>query len=166
VKVIDPNGDTHALSPDTQLVFSFETGEARIEGAQFNPPDEALFAQQAAALGLQPLLRGIPELSSDGGLLIATDGEWSASPTPAFAYRWQGVCSSFDLDAACTDITGATQSTYTPSEADCPAVRVVVTARNEHGSDDAASLPFDLDILGIDCASAGTTASTGATGVS
>jgi hypothetical protein len=166
VQVVDPNGDMHTLVSGTQLVFSFETGEARIEGAQFNPPDEALFAQQAAALGLQPLLRKIPEVTWDGGPLMATDGEWSASPTPAFAYRWQGACSSLDVDADCTDITGATQSTYTPSEADCPAVRVVVTARNEQGSDDAASSPFDLDILGIDCASAGTTASTGSTGVS
>jgi hypothetical protein len=97
---------------------------------------------------------------------VATDGEWSASPTPTFAYRWQGACSSLDIDAACTDITDATEPTYTPSASDCPAVRVVVTARNEHGSDDAASRPFDLDILGIDCASAGTTASTGSVGPS
>ena len=132
VQVMDPSGDIHTLVPGTQLVYSFETGEARIEGAQFNPPDEALFAQQAAALGLQPLLRRIPEVDSDGGVLfVATDGEWSASPIPTFAYRWQGACSSFDLDAVCTDITGATDPTYTPSEADCPAVRVVVTARNE-----------------------------------
>lgn len=163
LQVIDPNGDQHTVPAGMQLVYSFETGDSRIENAQFNPPDEALFAAQAAAIGLLPLLRRNPEVTWDGGPLMATDGEWSASPAPTFAYRWQ-TCASFEDDAACTDITGQTGSTYAPSRSDCPAVRVVVTARNVHGSNDAPSRPFDLDILGIDCTTTSVTASTGPTG--
>jgi hypothetical protein len=162
VQVIDPNGEEFTLLPDTALVHSFETGESRIENANFNPPDEALFAQQAAALGLQPLLRRTPEIDSDGGLLVATDGEWSAAPPLRFTYQWQGSCSSFDDDAECTDIAGATEQTYTPSESDCPAVRVVVTAANASGSNQSATRAFDLDILGF-CSSTTTTSPSGAT---
>lgn len=160
---IDPEGVVRTVLPGDQLVI--ENGDVRTEGAQFNPPDLALFAQQAAALGLPPLVQKFPEVTSDGAVLVAIDGQWTEPPAPTFAYRWQGACSSLDLDAICTDITDATGPTYTPTASDCPFVRVVVTARNERGSNDAASPPFDLDIVGIDCAGAGTTASTGSTGI-
>ena len=97
-----------------------------------------------------------------GDVVEATDGEWSAAPDPEYTYQWQGSCSSLGEDAACTDIAGETGRTYTPSESDCPGVRVVVTASNEHGSTPARSIePFDLGIAGL-CSSPTTSSSSSA----
>ena len=163
LRAIFPNGEERAVLPGRGLLYEFDTGELRDVTANFNPPEEELFAQQAIALGLQPLLRRSSEVVWDDGPLFATEGEWSAAPAPTFAYQWQGSCSSFDDDAECSDIVGEIQPAYTPSESDCPAVRVVVTAANASGSNASASRPFDLGILGL-CSTTTTTSATGATG--
>jgi hypothetical protein len=61
-----------------------------------------------------------------GSVLSTTDGTWTGTPSPSFAYKWQrdGV-----------DIGGATSSSYTSVAADAGhAVRPVVTATNAGGS--------------------------------
>jgi hypothetical protein len=69
-----------------------------------------------------------------GVMLTAQPGAWTDAPT-AFAYQWQR-CSS----KGCTDILGATSSTYTPTRADKGhPVRVAVTATNAVGSATANS---------------------------
>ena len=68
--------------------------------------------------------------------LTALTGTWSNAPT-AFSYRWQR-CSA--VGAACTDIPGATASTYTLTAADAGGtVRVAVTATNAGGATTVAS---------------------------
>ena len=72
-----------------------------------------------------------------GGLLTATSGRFTASPT-AFAYQWQR-----DTGSGFADIAGATASTRVTTGEDVGAkLRVVVTASNPTGSAQAASPPF------------------------
>lgn len=66
-----------------------------------------------------------------GGAVSTTNGVWSASPAPSFAYQWKrdGV-----------NIAGATASTYTLVTADIgPDITCDVTATNAIGSSSAAS---------------------------
>jgi streptogramin lyase len=65
-----------------------------------------------------------------------TTGTWSNSPT-SFAYQWQDCNSS---GASCTNISGATSSSYTPVEGDLGHTLIVkVTATNAGGSTTATS---------------------------
>jgi RNA polymerase sigma factor (sigma-70 family) len=74
-----------------------------------------------------------------GSTLTASDGTWSGSPAPTFAYQWE------DCDAGggnCAPIAGATSSTYVLAGTDVGStVVVVVTATNSAGSASAASSP-------------------------
>ncbi|MGH2832534.1 MAG: hypothetical protein ACRDK2_07130 [Solirubrobacteraceae bacterium] len=65
-----------------------------------------------------------------------TNGTWSNSPT-SFSYQWED-CNS--LGEACSNISGATSSSYTPVAADVgDKLRVEVTATNSGGSGKATS---------------------------
>jgi hypothetical protein len=71
-----------------------------------------------------------------GQILTTSEGAWSGNPPPTYKYVWQRCLSS----ASCSDISGATGSSYTLSSADVGAmVRTVITATNNQGSQDAAS---------------------------
>jgi virginiamycin B lyase len=66
----------------------------------------------------------------------ATTGTWTNSPT-SYAYQWER-CNA--TGGECTNISGATKSTYTPVEVDLEHTLVVkVTAKNEAGSTSASS---------------------------
>jgi hypothetical protein len=82
-----------------------------------------------------PTISGILRV---GQTLTATAGSWSGSPT-SFAYQWQHC----NIDAAvCTNVVGATGTTYALHLADLGfRMRVVVTAKNDKGSATAASAP-------------------------
>jgi hypothetical protein len=72
--------------------------------------------------------------ASQGQVLTATDGTWSGTP-PAFARQWRR-CDA----GTCTDIGGATSSTYQLAAADVgKTVLVRVTATNPAGSESADS---------------------------
>lgn len=63
-----------------------------------------------------------------GVTLTAHPGAWTDAPT-AYAYQWQRCSSS-----GCTDIPGATASTYTPTRSDKGhPIRIAVTAANAAG---------------------------------
>jgi hypothetical protein len=74
--------------------------------------------------------------AAQGQTLSTSDGSWTGRPT-SFAYRWQ------DCDTAgngCTDIAGATSSTYRLAATDVGhTIRAVVTATNAVGSTEASS---------------------------
>ena len=68
-----------------------------------------------------------------GQTLTASNGSWSGSPT-SYAYQWQ------DCSSGCSNITGATGSTYTVQGSDVgDTIDVVVMATNAGGSGSATS---------------------------
>ena len=80
-----------------------------------------------------PTVSGTPKV---GQTLTAAPGSWSGNPT-SFAYQWQRC----DADvAACSNLLGATSTTYAVPLADLGyRLRVVVTAKNAKGSTSATS---------------------------
>jgi hypothetical protein len=100
-----------------------------------------LAASAAARSTAAPQNTAPPTISGQarvGSTLTAENGTWSNSPT-SFTYQWQRCNAD---GTSCTNISGATQKTYTLSSADVEKrVRVVVTATNPDGSASANSAP-------------------------
>jgi hypothetical protein len=90
-------------------------------------------------LPIAPLNIGLPGISGtarQGQTLTASNGSWSNSPG-SYAYQWQDCDSS---GSNCTNISGATSSSYTLASGDIGyTVRSVVTATNGAGSASAVS---------------------------
>jgi hypothetical protein len=154
LQVTDPEGGEFEVPPGQQLTFDFETRRSTMGPAEFTTEDIQVFAAQAAAMHARvepavsvPMSQTPPTVTrASGGQVSATNGEWTGTPPITFAYQWQGGC---DFDGnGCTDIAGATQSTYQPTNADCDFVRVVVTATNAVGSASSISDPFDIQCIG------------------
>jgi alpha-tubulin suppressor-like RCC1 family protein len=89
--------------------------------------------------GSKPANTALPTISGtakQGQNLTASRGSWSHSPT-SYDYRWDRCVAS---GAICTDIGGATSSSYTLVAGDIGStIRVVVTASNDYGSASATS---------------------------
>jgi hypothetical protein len=84
-------------------------------------------AALAPALYVKPTIDGLAQV---GELLTATPGTWS-DPTAKLTYQWQRCDAT---GATCTDITGASSSTYTVADADASStLRVEVMATNRFG---------------------------------
>jgi hypothetical protein len=81
-----------------------------------------------------PISSGAPEadgLARDGDTLTADPGSWNGTGPLTYEYQWQRCDAS---GANCTDIVGATQSTYVPGSGDIGStIRVIVTASNDAG---------------------------------
>jgi hypothetical protein len=85
-----------------------------------------------------PMIAGT---AREGNTLTAHNGNWANSPT-AFAYQWQRCAPD---GSGCTDIAGATKSTYALTSADVDhTVRVGVTASNADGQASASSAVTNL----------------------
>lgn len=113
-------GGTATLDPDTDSAEIIDiytsSGSASVE---------TLSAPANTAL---PTISGTARV---GQVLTASPGTWSGNPAPTFTYQWQ---------RGTTNISGATSATYTLVAADAgQTVRVIVTATNSEGSDDATS---------------------------
>jgi hypothetical protein len=82
-----------------------------------------------------PTISGTPKVGQE---LSADRGSWSGNPT-SYSYQWQRC----DVDIAlCTDVSGATGTTYGVRIADLGfRLRVLVTARNAKGTATASSAP-------------------------
>ena len=80
-----------------------------------------------------------------GQMLTADPGTWTGIPAPTFTYQWQRCSDSGNL-GTCSDIDGATDSTYLLVDPDDVGsyVRVVVTGTNDSGSDTSTSELTDL----------------------
>jgi hypothetical protein len=75
--------------------------------------------------------------SQDGKTLTGSPGAWSASPSPAYSYRWQRCDST---GANCVGISAATSTTYKLTHADVGnTIALLVTARNSAGTSSAVS---------------------------
>ncbi len=99
--------------------------------------------------GLLPTNTGLPSISGllqDGQLLSASPGSWSGSGQISFSYQWQ-QCNA--AGKACTDISGATESTLSLLTGLIGStVDLVVTATNVAGST-SATTPVSGLIAGI-----------------
>src|SRR5215475_7696726 len=85
-----------------------------------------LASAAAAAVPSNSAAPTISGTASVGQTLTVSNGTWSGAPT-SFSYQWQR-CSS---RTSCSDITGATNHTYTVASADNgDALRAQVTATN------------------------------------
>ncbi|HEX8053437.1 MAG TPA: hypothetical protein VF517_10630 [Thermoleophilaceae bacterium] len=93
-------------------------------------------AARAPVNNAPPVVSGT---ARDGQSLTTTTGSWTGTPTIAFAYQWRRCDSAGDV---CTDIAGATGSSYALVPADVgKTIRVVVTASNAGGSATSTSDP-------------------------
>jgi hypothetical protein len=85
--------------------------------------------------------------AQDGSTLTASPGTWSGAPTPTYAYQWER-CSA--TGEGCTDISGATSSTYVLTDSDVGhALVVAVTASNSSytgGGEATASSPATAEV--------------------
>ena len=83
------------------------------------------------------VLPAITGAAQAGQTLSTSTGTWTGTPTITFAYQWERCNTS---GASCTNITGATASTYVLASADVGStVRAIVTAANAAGSTAATS---------------------------
>jgi RTX calcium-binding nonapeptide repeat (4 copies)/WD40-like Beta Propeller Repeat len=83
----------------------------------------------------------VENLASDGTVssYSATTGTWTGAATITYLYQWRRCDSN---GANCTDIAGATNTTYTPTSLDIGSrLRVAVTATNSYGTATAVSEP-------------------------
>jgi hypothetical protein len=98
-----------------------------------------------------PVNTALPTISgttSVGQVLTATTGTWTSNVTPTYAYQWQR-CTPI-----CSNIVGATSSTYTLVVADAGAtIKVIVTATNAGGSTPATSAAT-ATVIGVTVTSA------------
>ena len=96
-----------------------------VQAAADPPSDQAL-----------PTVAGTPQAGSE---LTASTGTWTGTPPIFFAYQWRRCDTGGDN---CTEISGATGSTYLVDPADAGStLRVAVTANNAAGSSTADSAP-------------------------
>jgi legume-like lectin family protein len=115
-----------------QLAYAGAPGGSPPGGS---PPGGSPPAPSPPANTAPPVVSGAAQV---GQTLSATTGTWSNSPT-AFAYQWL-LCNA--AGGNCTDIAGATASTYTLGAGDVAGtLQVSVTASNAGGSAAASSAP-------------------------
>jgi len=121
-----PEGDEIAIVRSGGIFrLTVATGAETSTGASGNNPDWRPFP---------PKNTGAPSVSYSGllqvGRTVTADvGTWRGSPT-AFTYQWQSCVSG-----SCTDIAGATGSSYTLTNADGGKnIRVGVSAQNAAGA--------------------------------
>lgn len=91
--------------------------------------------------GTVPTNTAVPTITGSstaaGSVLTAANGSWTYQPT-SYGYQWQR-CTANDT-GSCTDIAGATASTYTITAADAGTwLRVNVKAANANGSSSNAA---------------------------
>ncbi len=101
------------------------------------PATSSASAEVTATGPVNKALPAIKGEAQDEQTLTAEDGEWEGTPPITFTYQWQRCDSSGNN---CTDIAGASASTYKLTPADVGnTVKVTVTAKNTAGTTPATS---------------------------
>ena len=116
------------------LVAASNTGGSALATSAQTP----MVSSPPPAAPVNTALPAVSGTATQGQTLSTSNGTWSGSPT-GYAYQWQDCNSS---GASCTNVSGATLSSYTLTSGDVGhTMRAVVTATNTGGSTPATSAP-------------------------
>ena len=129
-------GAAYAASPDdvgsTLRVVVTATNDAGSTSATSSPT--------AVVQAAPPVNTAAPTVSGtarDGATLTLDRGTWTGTPTIAYAFQWRRCAAG---GASCSDIAGATGTSYALTSADVGStIRAVVTATNAGGSNSATT---------------------------
>ena len=122
-----------AVLTASQVAAHADASSTAPTGVSATSAATAVVAAAAPANGSPPSVAGTAQV---GQTLTASSGSWTGTAPIAYAYQWQRCGGS------CSDIAGATATTYTLAGADqAQTVQVVVTASNSAGSATATSTP-------------------------
>jgi hypothetical protein len=131
--------DTHELAPGDvghtlrAVVTASNAGGSTTATSAATAPATVITVAGAPANTVLPAIGGS---AVEGRTLTASTGTWTGAPT-SYASQWEDCNSS---GASCSNIGGATDSTYKLTSSDVGhTVRAVVTATNETGSTPASS---------------------------
>jgi PKD domain/Concanavalin A-like lectin/glucanases superfamily/NHL repeat len=132
---------------DVGHTLRVRVGASELEGAA----SEISSTTAPVAASGAPVAEGSPSIAGTGLVgytLIATAGAWSGEAGEiGYSYQWER-CG--EISEACSAITGATEDSYTLTEADAGSViRVLVSASDLGGSSEAASAPIIASAKGI-----------------
>jgi hypothetical protein len=127
----------------TYLVTSTDVGKTirvKVTATNASGSASASSAATATVTATAPVNTAVPAITGtakDGQTLTSTTGTWTGSATITYARQWRRCDSS---GANCTDISGATATTYVLVAADVgKTIRVVLTASNTAGNASATS---------------------------
>ena len=122
----------HAQVGDTMRVK--ETAKNSAGEASVSSAATATVAASGPANSVLPVIAGE---AKDEKTLTASAGTWTGSPTITYAYQWESCNTAGE---SCTNISGATSSTYTVAHEQVGhTLRVKVTAKNTAGEASASS---------------------------
>ena len=146
--VIYGTSTTSAMATAVQLSQTRNAGYVYVTTATLPNPYDLLpmyWSTEVADIGLTtglsaptntavPIVSGTP---NQGQPLSTTTGSWTGNPTPTYTYQWQD-CNG--TGGSCTNIPGATSSSYTLASGDVGhTIVAVVTATNSQGQASAGS---------------------------
>ena len=107
------------------------TVEAELAATNTNGSNTAASSPTSVIQATDPVNTAAPAITgtaTDGATLTASSGTWSGTPPLSYSYQWQDCNSS---GGSCSNITGATASTYTLADGDVGDTIVIqVTASN------------------------------------
>jgi Ig domain of plant-specific actin-binding protein len=107
--------------------------------AASRPTDVVQASGQAPKNTVAPTIAGAPK---EGTILTVRHGAWTGTKPITFGYQWQRCDAT---SGTCSNIAGATGTTYTATAADVGSVlRVNVTATNSRGSTVATTPETDI----------------------
>lgn len=114
------------ISPSSGVAQNFTNPVNYTVTASDSSTQDYVVTVMAEAVPVNTAVPTISGTATVGSMLTATTGTWTGWPTPTFTYQWQRGTSN---------ISGATNSTYTAQSADAGStLRVVVTGTNSVGN--------------------------------
>lgn len=138
---------------DSGASLIFGHGEAGVGGGTFLLSQDTSLSAVTILSGTTvirdtegaPAPVSVPSISGEaleGASLTASEGDWRGERPLTYAYQWRR-CDA--MGAECSDVEGATAATYSLGVEDVGAtLRVVVTASNGEGSENATSSPTSM----------------------
>jgi hypothetical protein len=130
-----------ALADHALRVLVGASGQ-QTSASETSPPTQPVAGEGAPAVQTSPTIAGTGLV---GYTLAAVAGGWTGEGPISYSYQWER-CS--EDDSSCSEIPGATESSYTLGQADAgSALRVLVSATNQHGEGQALSAPVIASAL-------------------